>query len=131
MTEFPLFLLEKSSILVAWFSCQCRICAITRKVQNVKIPKNDRIPPVFTWKFIDFRRFHFVSVSDTIPVQNGVRPLWSRSCSRGGIFSGLFFLCLASGQLVIAGPKTGTNLPETCESLVHTLLPHKLLPQPP
>ena len=41
-----------------------RFCAIGRKVQNVKIPKNDRICPVVMGKIVDSRRFAFVSVSD-------------------------------------------------------------------
>ena len=71
MTEFPLVLIEKSSVVVAWISCQCRICAIARKVQNVKIQKNTRNSPVFTRKIIDFRRFAFVSVSEPPGSQKG------------------------------------------------------------
>ena len=35
---------------------------------NLEIPKNARVFLVFTWFFINFRSFHFVSVSDTISV---------------------------------------------------------------
>ena len=62
------FLVIFASFLVNFGPILGRFHAIASKVPNLEIPKNARVSPVFTWFFINFRSFHFVSVSDTISV---------------------------------------------------------------